>query len=136
VFYDRKHLVGDWETGAIYELDLDTYTDNGDEIRRIKSFQHMTADGARQFFSKMVLDMQAAGGVELDPRVSMRWSDDGGNTWSTLLTVSLGRVGQYLNKPTFNRLGMGRDRVFEVSTSANAKIAIQGAFIEAQVGTS
>jgi hypothetical protein len=136
VFYDRKHLVGDWETGAIYELDLDTYTDNGAEIRRVKSFQHMTADGARQFFSKMVLDMQAAGGVELDPQVSMRWSDDGGNTWSALLTVSLGRVGQYLNKPTFNRLGMGRDRVFEVSTSANAKIAIQGAFVEAQVGTS
>lgn len=136
VFYDRKHLVGDYESGKIYELDLDTYTDDGAEIVRIKSFQHMTADGARQFFSKMVLDMQAAGGVELAPMVSMRWSDDGGNTWSALLTVSLGLVGQYLNKPTFNRLGMGRDRVFEVSTSANAKIALQGAFVEAERGTS
>ncbi len=136
VFYDRKHLVGDYESGKIYELDLDTYTDDGAEIVRVKSFQHMTADGARQFFSKLVLDMQAAGGVELAPMVSLRWSDDGGNTWSALLTVSLGLVGQYLVKPTFNRLGMGRDRVFEVSTSANAKIAIQGAFVEAQVGTS
>lgn len=136
VFYDRKHLVGDCESGKIYELDLDTYTDDGAEIVRIKSFQHLSADGVRQFFSKMVVDMQAAGGVELAPMVSMRWSDDGGNTWSALLTVSLGRVGQYLNKPTFHRLGMGRDRVFEVSTSANAKIAMQGALIEAQVGTS
>ena len=137
VFYDRKHLVGDYETGAIYELDLDTFTDNGAVIPRIKSFQHMTADGARQFFSRLVLDMQAGVGVGVeDPQVSMRYSDDGGFTWSGLLTVSLGKAGQYKNKPCFNRLGSGRDRVFEVSTTANAKIALQGAFIEAQVGTS
>lgn len=132
VFHARKHLVGDWENGNIYELDLDTYTDNGDEIRRIKSFQHMTADGVRQFFRRLVLDMQAG----VTGEVSMRWSDDGGFTWSSLLTVPLGLVGQYTNKPCFNRLGNGRDRVFEVSTSANAKIVLQGAFVEAERGTS
>lgn len=137
VFFDNKHLVGDWETGAIYELDLDTYTDNGAAIPRIKSFQHMTADGARQFFSRMVLDMQAGVGIGAnDPQVSMRYSDDGGNTWSGLLTASIGKTGQYNSKPCFNRLGMGRDRVFEVSTTAAVRIALQGAFIEAQVGTS
>lgn len=137
VFYSRKHLVGDYETGAIYELDLDTYTDAGAEIVRIKSFQHMTADNARQFFRSLTLDMQAGVGMGGDdPKVSLRWSDDGGRTWSGLLTTSIGKTGQYLNKPCFNRLGMGRDRVFEVSTSANAKIALQGAFIDAQVGTS
>lgn len=137
VFFARKHLVGDYQTGAIYELDLDTYTDNGAVIPRIKSFQHMTADGARQFFSRLVLDMQAGVGVGADdPQVSMRYSDDGGFTWSSLLTVSMGKTGQYRNKPCFNRLGMGRDRVFEVSTTAQAKIALQGAFVEAQIGTS
>lgn len=137
VFFDRKHLVGDYETGAIYELDLDTYTDNGDEIPRIKSFQHMTADGARQFFRRLVLDMQAGVGVgAADPQVSLRYSDDGGNTWSSLQTVSMGKVGQYRNKPCFHRLGMARDRVFEVSTAADAKIVLQGAFLEAEVGTS
>lgn len=131
-FYDRKHLVGDWETGAIYELSLDTYTDNGDEIVRIKSFQHMTSNNLRQFFRKLVLDMQAG----VTGSVSLRWSDDGGNTWSSLMTVSIGLIGQYMNKPCFNRLGMGRDRVFEVSTSVNGKVAIQGAFVDAEVGTS
>lgn len=131
-FFSRMHLVGDWETGAIYQLDLDTYTDNGAEIKRVKSFQHMTADNARQFFRSLTLDMQAGVGGE----VSLRWSDDGGNTWSGLLTTSLGEIGQYLNKPCFNRLGMGRDRVFEVSTAANGKIVLQGAFVDAQVGIS
>lgn len=137
VFYQRKHLVGDFETGEIFELDLDTYTDNGAPIPRIKSFQHMTANNARQFFRSLTLDMQAGVGVGADdPQVSLRWSDDGGNTWSAMLTTSIGKIGQYMYKPNFNRLGMGRDRVFEVSTTANAKIALQGAFIEAQVGTS
>lgn len=138
VFFGRRHLVGDWENGKIYELDLDTYTDNGDEIRRIKSFQHMTADGVRQFFKRLVLDMECGVGSSLDaaPVVNMRWSDDAGKTWSAYLTASLGGVGDYENMPCFNRLGMGRRRVFEVSTSANAKIALQGAFVEAERGTS
>jgi hypothetical protein len=132
VFYGRRHFVGDWENGNIYELSLDAFTDNGDEIPRIKSFQHMSADGVRQFFKRLVLDMQAG----VTGEVSLRWSDDGGFTWSALLTVPLGLVGQYSNKPCFNRLGMGRDRVFEVSTSASSKIVLQGAFVEAQLGTS
>lgn len=131
-FYDRKHLVGDWETGAIYELSLDTYTDNGDEIVRIKSFQHMVSDNRRQFYSKLVLDMEAG----VTGSAALRWSDNGGKTWSTIVNSSLGEVGEYENMPCFNRLGMGRRRVFEVSTSANAKIALQGAFVEAEVGTS
>jgi len=137
-YFDRKHLVGDWENGNIYTLDLDTYTDNGAEIVRVKSFQHMTSDNRRQFFKSLTLDMQAGVGnaSDPDPQVSLRWSDDGGITWSAMLTTSIGKVGQYGYKPCFNRLGMGRDRVFEVSTSANAKIALQGAFLEAQVGTS
>ncbi|WP_426111042.1 hypothetical protein [Massilia sp. PWRC2] len=137
-FYQRKHLVGDWENGNVYELDLDTYQDNGAPITRLKSFQHMSADGARQFFDKLTIDMQAAtaSSAEPDPQVYLRWSDDGGFTWSAMLTASAGKAGQYLHKPNFNRLGMGRDRVFEVSTAANAKIAFQGAFIEARKGTS
>ena len=138
VVYKRKHLVGDWENGNIYELDLDTYTDNGAPIRRTKSFQHLTTSGVRQFFSKLTLDMEAGVGndSEPDPQVWMRWSDDGGKTWSSTLTKSLGKVGEYRNKPDFNRLGSGRDRVFEVSTTANAKIVLQGAYLDLKAGTS
>ncbi len=137
-FYQRKHLVGDWENGNIYELSIDTYTDNGARIERIKSFQHMSSENNRQFFKRMTLDMQAGIGsaTEASPQVSMRWSDDGGFTWSAMLTASMGKIGQYTGKPSFNRLGMGRDRVFEVSTAAKAKIVLQGAFVDAQAGTS
>ena len=138
VFHERKHLVGDHETGDIYELDLDTYTDNGAPIERIKSFQHMTSDNVRQFFDSLTLDMQAGVGnsADSDPQVSLRWSDDGGNTWSTMLTASLGQVGQFASKPNFNRLGMGRSRVFEVSMAVDGPVALQGAFVKMRLGTS
>lgn len=138
VFYKRKHLVGDWENGNVYELDLDTYTDNGDVIRRVKSFQHITTSNVRQFFAKLTLDVEAGVGndAEPDPQLWMRWSDTGGKSWSSTLTAPLGQVGEYLNKATFNRLGSGRDRVFEVSTTANAKIVLQGAFLNLKAGTS
>lgn len=138
VFTGRKHLVGDWENGRVFELDLDTYTDDGDPITRVKSFQHMSADNVRQFFDKLTIDMEAGVGNadDPDPQVYLRWSDDGGKTWSAILSAPIGQVGEFRNKANFNRLGMGRDRVFEVSTTANAKIALQGAFIEARRGTS
>lgn len=142
-YYDGKNLVGDFENGNVYELDLDTYTDNGAEIQRIKDFPHMVNSGYRQFFSKFVLDCQVAvgnGGLdvpgEADPEVWLSWSDDGGNTWSSTLVQKLGQLGEFWQRVQWNRLGSGRDRIFRVATSANAKIALQGAFLEAQSGTS
>lgn len=142
-YFDGKNLVGDFENGNIYELDLDTYTDDGAEIQRLKDFPHITNSGYRQFFRQFVLDCQVAVGNaglpvtgEVDPEIWLSWSDDGGNTWPSTLVQKLGKVGEYWQRVQWNRLGMGRDRVFRVSTTANAKIAFQGAFLEAETGTS
>lgn len=138
VFYDRKHLVGDFENGKIYQLDLDTYSDNGDVIFRAKSMQHFVSDGKRQFFSSFEADMEAGVGNanDSDPQAWLRWSDDGGNSWSATVTMSMGKVGESKKRMKRNRLGMGRDRVFEISTTAKAKVVLQGAFITAQPGLS
>jgi hypothetical protein len=132
VFFERKHLVGDFENGNIYQLDLDTYTDNGSPIPRIKTFAHMVSNGKRQFFNSLELDMEVGVGNsdDPDPQVSLRWSDDGGNTWSSTLTRSIGKVGEYSKRVKFNRLGSGYDRIFEVATTAKCKIALQGAFVD------
>lgn len=137
VFYGRDHLVGDYENGNVYALDIDTYTDNGAVIFRTKSFQHMVSEGKRQFFRALELDMETGVGNadEPDPHVWLRWSDDGGHTWSATVTMSMGKVGEYGRRMTRNRLGMGRDRIFEVSTTAKTKVVLQGAFIDAAPGT-
>jgi len=65
-----------------------------------------------------------------NPQVMLRWSDDGGHTWSNEHWKSMGRMGQYGYRTIWRRLGMTlkiRDRVYEVSGTSPVKIAIMGA---------
>ena len=65
-----------------------------------------------------------------NPQVMLRWSDDGGHTWSNEHWTSMGAIGTYGNRAIWRRLGMTtklRDRVYEVSGTDPVKIAILGA---------
>lgn len=68
-----------------------------------------------------------------NPLVMLRWSDDGGKSWSTGLTAALGRQGES-RRVRFTRLGsFGRQgRVFEVSISASVFRAFLAAYITAE----
>ena len=73
-----------------------------------------------------------------DPQVMLRWSDDGGHTWSREHWRSMGKIGQYGYRTIWRRLGMTqklRDRVYEVSGTDPVKIAIMGAELQVS-GTS
>ncbi len=65
-----------------------------------------------------------------NPEAMLRWSDDGGHTWSNEHWTGMGRIGQYGYRTIWRRLGMTqklRDRVYEVSGTDPVKIAIMGA---------
>jgi len=65
-----------------------------------------------------------------DPQVMLRWSDDGGHTWSSEHWRSMGKIGETGRRVLWRRLGMTmklRDRVYEVSGTDPVKIAIMGA---------
>jgi hypothetical protein len=60
----------------------------------------------------------------------LRFSDDGGHTWSNERIISMGKVGEYYRRAIYRRLGMTlklRDRVYEISGTDPVKIAITGA---------
>jgi hypothetical protein len=60
----------------------------------------------------------------------LRWSDDGGHTWSNEHWASMGAIGASGTRTFWRRLGMTdklRDRVYEVSGADPVKIAIIGA---------
>jgi hypothetical protein len=65
-----------------------------------------------------------------DPEAMLRWSDDGGHTWSNEHWSPLGRIGAYGHRTFWRRLGMTvklRDRVYELSMTDPVKVAIMGA---------
>ena len=68
--------------------------------------------------------------INPQPSVMLRWSDDGGHTWSNEHWKGMGAVGQYFYRTIWRRLGMTvklRDRVYEISGTDPIKIAIMGA---------
>jgi hypothetical protein len=68
--------------------------------------------------------------TSLETQVMLRWSDDGGHTWSNEHWASMGNIGEYGKRVIWRRLGMTtklRDRVYEISGSDPVKIAIMGA---------
>ena len=65
-----------------------------------------------------------------DPQVMLRWSDDGGHTFSNEHWKSMGAIGKYGKRTIWRRLGATmkiRDRVYEVSGTDPVRIYIMGA---------
>jgi hypothetical protein len=62
--------------------------------------------------------------------ISLRWSDDRGHTWGSPVTQDIGEVGEYRTSLQWQRCGLARDRVWELSWSVPMKTALQGAWID------
>lgn len=71
----------------------------------------------------------------VQPQVMLRWSDDGGHTWSNEHWKTMGGVGEYGTRVIWRRLGMTtklRDRVYEISGTDPVKIAIMAAELDVE----
>jgi hypothetical protein len=173
-------LVGDYENGSIYELDKLNYTDNGQNVRRLRRAPHLVADLQRQYFDELQIQFQPGVGTTgltaglssnifvnspfiiyptqtfnigpqdiyviginssvnttsttTYPQAMLRWSNDGGSTWSREYWVTIGQQGKYKNRAIWRRLGMARDRVFEVSVTDPVNAVIVSANLKATAG--
>lgn len=133
-----ENIVGDWQNGNLYRLDLDTFTDNGAFIPRVRACSHLSADYKWQFFSALQIDMEPGVGLPSgqgsNPQAMLRWSDDGGFNWSNEMWAKVGKIGERRTRVRWRRLGKSRDRVFEVTITDPVKVVIVGASAEVSVG--
>jgi hypothetical protein len=137
--FNGDNIVGDWQSGKLYRMDSNVYTDDGSPIHRIRSFPHLLSDGDRVMYRTLIVDMEVGNGVigSIEaPEIRLRWSDTKGASWGNSVSQDMGATGELLTCVQFQRLGMARDRVFELSWSGNCKTALSGAFIDAQPAAS
>ena len=228
--FDNMVLVGDWQNGNIYMLDPSNYTDNGDEIRRLRRAPHLVTDLQRQYFDELQIQFQPGIGLSgigvtaqsgsssinsgtvgtpttppvntatityyasphtfvgtttcvpgnqiivypplpgsttyqtspfiittsitilpgnvlivkpgataptvnvTNPQAMLRWSNDGGSTWSNEHWTGIGNIGKYNNRAIWRRLGWSRDRIFEVVVTDAVKAVIVSANLKASEG--
>jgi len=100
---------------------------------------HLADEAQRVFYSNFQLDMETGVGIVdgqgITPTCELRWSNDGGFTWSGWAQLSMGALGQYRVRARHpGSLGQARDRVFEVRGSDPVKVALLQAYLDVQEG--
>jgi Phage stabilisation protein len=126
---------GDWQNGTLYEISMEIFTDNGQPIKRLRSFPHLSNEGKVTEFLSFMADMETGTDLsDFEAVVTLRWSDDRGVTFGNGIEQSIGELGNYNRWAIWRKLGTARDRIFEISWSVPAKTALNGAFVEVRPG--
>jgi len=119
-------LVWEYSDPAFDEVLI---TENGDDLVQEDGSTIVLVYGILTG-GKILIEQGTPTATAIDPQVMLRWSDDGGHTWSNSHWRSMGKTGVYGTRVLWRRLGMTlklRDRVYEVSGTDPVKIAIMGA---------
>ena len=68
------------------------------------------------------------------PQAMLRWSNNGGSTWSKEYWQEIGQQGQYSHRAIWRRLGWSRDKIFEVVVTDPVKAVIVSANLKGSEG--
>ncbi len=131
-------VAGDTSNGDVWILDP-TYMREGDEqIIRVATGTSFHSEGKRVFFSRLAAEFEcgqgASSGQGSDPTVWLRWSDDGGRTWSNDASAMIGRQGVFRARAEWRRLGATRERVFRLQWADPIFTTLQAVNIDAEAG--
>lgn len=130
VFYKGSHYVGD-SSGKIYKIDPDVFTENGTHIRR--TLRSGSVGTKNQRVKVPTVELEIAPGTGLttgqgsDPQVQLRYSRDGGKTWSDALYADMGKIGKYSTKCVWHIGAVGQNFVFEWQMNDPVDTVVLGA---------
>lgn len=136
------HLVGDYENGKLYMQSLDYFDDDGQEIRRERITPYLTSPNLEYiYFSRFQIDMETGVGLDggnpdedTNPKIMLQWSDDGGHKWSNEYWVSVGKIGNYMTRALWRRLGRARFRIWKVAYTARTKFFLIAGYADTEAG--
>jgi hypothetical protein len=119
-----RNIVGDFNSGDIYQLDQDAYQDDSLDILGVIE----TADlfTVSEWIRHAYLELDARKGY--GGTVMLEISDDGGKTWRNKPDASLGATGHYQHRTHWTRLGRSKRRRYKVSISSNVKRVFRGLY--------
>lgn len=129
-----KHLIGDRESGILYEMDAEFTTDiESRPIRRLRRTPSVVSEQQYVFHRKLTILMETGLAAQGEsPVLMLRYSDDGGKTWGTEVTCEVGEIGVYDALVWFYQLGCARNRVYELSCTDPIPWRLSEIFLEAE----
>jgi hypothetical protein len=127
-----KQLIGSRRDGKIYEMSLNYYGDDGEDIVSERIYTHLSDMNERIRYNKLEISLETGVGLQTgvtNPLISLQLSKDGARTWSNWFNDSIGKVGKYLTKVQFRRLGIAEQMTFKIRISAQVKKALTGSYL-------
>jgi len=153
--YVNTNVVQDWQTGQIYALDQNVFTDAGQPMPCIRSFPHIVNEMKRVSIPALVIDMQTGsqpntgeaaqflspwssgfssgfGPLQVNPapQIGVRMSKDGGQTWGNFRLKDMIGSGHDRSLLRWRGWGQGRDIAIEVAWSAPFLTGLNQAFFD------
>lgn len=132
----NRVLVSDYETGKLYQLSDEVYSDDGEPIVMSITGSHVF-NGA-DWITVNELDVEMEIGVGntvgdgVNPQIMLQISRDSGHTFGNERWKTFGAVGEYKTLVRWARLGRGYNFCFRLTISDPVKRAIIGAWIKVQ----
>lgn len=138
VYFAGKNLIGDYQNGKIYEMNLNIYTDNAGTLQRIAQGGVVWSDAERLTVDELHLDMDTGVGLVTgqgsNPQVVMDYSVNGTKTWSNERWRSFGAIGDYGVRAIWRRCGTARQKIFRFTISDPVKVIINGCYASGRKG--
>lgn len=136
-YLGNTHYVGDYASGKIYAMSDATYTEAGDTIERERYTQVVHVSNKRFTTHRLVVEFKPGVGLTSgqgsDPQVMMRYSDDGGNTWSSEMWKSLGKIGEYFVRAVWEGLGESRGRIYHFKVTDPVEVIVVASYADIEV---
>jgi hypothetical protein len=138
-----KNIIADYRSGNLYELDGETYTDNGEARLRYRDCAPITGrqlgiPGRRILCGRLQLDVEMgvglASGQGVDPRLLCRWSNDGGKTFGPETFTAIGAMGDYDRRVDFDAFVDGYNLVARIGCSDPVYFSLFGGIAEVADG--
>lgn len=163
-YHNSKHIVGDYKSGILWELDpntntryleseLDGTTLSNQPVTWLRQAQQVKTNMNRLFYNSFLLNIEVGQSYDLtdsitpptagssfipvtslDSKVILYYSDNSGRSWSEGLEQSTGSLGEYETRVEWFKLGDSRSRIFKVTGSIPVSHNIIGAFIDVTSG--
>lgn len=140
-FAFNKHLIGDRVNGKVYSMDINIFTEDSSPIRRLRRCPHIYAGQRNVAHKSLWVGVETGVGLSgtsatagYDPQLELSMSDDGGVTYSSEGSQSLGKLGEYATRVMWNRLGStNTSRVYQLTCYEPVPVRIIDAEVDVEV---
>lgn len=139
-FFNGVNIVGDYLNSSLYALNMNVYSDAGQTRKWLRTWRALPPNQESvkpMRFDRLTIDCQTGVSIPsgLTPEFMLRWSDDGGYTWSNEVWTDGNLTGNTGSNVIFRRLGQtryasGLDRIFELSGTDPVPVVLINADVD------